>query len=236
VRVFEIGRIFLRDASVATTDTTVRGIHQPMRIAGLAYGSVDGMQWGGKAAAGDFFDAKGDVETLLSPVQAQFVAGEHPAMHPGRCARILVGGRDVGAVGELHPRWRQRWEFAQAPVLFELDLEAVLERPLPAFAPVPRFQPAERDIAMIVKDAVSHAAVMEAIESAKTSGLLRDAMLFDLYKPKQAAGSVAADEKSMAVRLTLGSAEATLTDEQIDGAVQAVIDSIATCLGGRLRG
>jgi phenylalanyl-tRNA synthetase beta chain len=236
VRVFEIGRVFLRDARVATTDTTVRGIHQPMRIAGLAYGSVDGLQWGGKVAASDFFDAKGDVETLLSPVKAQFVAGEHPAMHPGRCARILVGGRDVGAVGELHPRWRQRWEFAQAPVLFELELEAVLERPLPAFVPVPRFQPAERDIAMIVKDAVSHAAVMAAIESANTSGLLRDAMLFDLYKPKQAAGSVAADEKSMAVRLTLGSAEATLTDEQIDGAVQAVIDSIATRLGGRLRG
>jgi phenylalanyl-tRNA synthetase beta chain len=65
---------------------------------------------------------------------------------------------------------------------------------------------------------------------------LRDAMLFDVYKPKQAAGGVAADEKSMAVRLTLGSAEATLTEEQIDGAVQAVIDTIAARLGGRLRG
>ena len=236
IRVFEIGRIFLRDAAVKTTDTTVRGIHQPMRVAGLAYGDVDGLQWGSKAPGSDFFDARGDVETLLSPVKADFFAGEHPAMHPGRCARILVGGRDVGVVGELHPRWRQRWEFAQAPVLFELDLDAVLERPVPAFVPVPRFQPAERDIAMILKDAVGHAAVMLAIRSADTAGLLRDAMLFDLYKPKQAGGAVATDEKSMTVRLTLGSAEATLTDEQIDGAVQAVIDSIATRLGGRLRG
>jgi phenylalanyl-tRNA synthetase beta chain len=236
VRVFEVGRVFLRDARVATTDTTVRGIDQPMRVAGLAYGDVDGLQWGRKGPGSDFFDVKGDVEALLSPVKAEFVAGEHPAMHPGRCARILVAGRDVGAVGELHPRWRQRWEFAQAPVLFELDLATVLERPLPAFVPVPRLQPAERDIAMIVKDGVSHAALMEAIRLADTAGLLRDAMLFDLYKPKQAAGSVAADEKSMAVRLTLGGAEATLTDEQIDGAVQAVIDSIATRVGGRLRG
>jgi phenylalanyl-tRNA synthetase beta chain len=236
VRVFEIGRVFRRDAQTATTDTTVRGIHQPMRVAGLAYGDVDGLQWGRKGPGGDFFDAKGDVEALLSPVEAQFVAGEHPAMHPGRCARILVDGRDVGVIGELHPRWRQQWEFAHAPVLFELELDAVQQRPVPAFVPVPRFQPAERDIAMIVKDKVTHADVMAAIHAAGTGGLLRDAMLFDLYKPKQAAGSVAADEKSMAVRLTLGSAEATLTDEQIDGAVQAVVDSIAARLGGRLRG
>jgi phenylalanyl-tRNA synthetase beta chain len=236
VRLFEIGRVFLRDAQVETTDTTVRGIRQPMRVAGLAYGDVDGLQWGRKGPGSDFFDVKGDVEVLLSPLKADFVAAEHPAMHPGRCARIVIGGRDIGVIGELHPRWRQRWEFAQAPVMFELDLAAVLERPVASFAPVPRFQPAERDIAMIVKDSVSHAAVMNAIRSAATGGLLRDAMLFDLYKPKQASGGVAADEKSMAVRLTLGSAEATLTDEQIDGAVQAVIDSIATGLGGRLRG
>ncbi|MFC5499654.1 phenylalanine--tRNA ligase subunit beta [Caenimonas terrae] len=236
VRVFEIGRVYTRDAAVATTDTTVRGIRQPMRVAGLAYGDVDGLQWGRKAPGSDFFDAKGDVETLLSPVKAQFEAAEHPAMHPGRCARILVDGKDVGVIGELHPRWRQQWELAHAPVLFELDLDAVQARPVPAFVPVPRFQPAERDIAMIVKDKVTHAQLLAAIRSADTSGLLRDAMLFDVYKPKQAAGGVAADEKSMAVRLTLGSAEATLTDEQIDGAVQAAIDSIAARLGGRLRG
>lgn len=236
VRVFEIGRVFRRDDQVATTDTTVRGIHQPMRVAGLAYGDVDGLQWGRKGPGSDFFDVKGDVETLLTPGKPEFVAAEHPAMHPGRCARILVDGKDVGVIGELHPRWRQQWEFAQAPVLFELDLDTVQHRPLPVFAPVPRFQPAERDIAVIVKDQTSHAQVMAAIHSVDTSGLLRDAMLFDVYKPKLASGGVAADEKSMAVRLTLGSAEATLTDEQIDGAVQAVIDSIATLLGGRLRG
>ncbi|GAC1355100.1 MAG: phenylalanine--tRNA ligase subunit beta [Variovorax sp.] len=236
VRVFEVGRVFLRDASVATTDTTVRGIHQPMRVAGLAYGDVEGLQWGRKGTGSDFFDVKGDVESLLSPLGAHYVAGEHPALHPGRCARIVVDGRDAGVIGELHPRWRQRWEFAQAPILFELELDVVLERGVAAFMPVPKFQPAERDIAMIVKDRVTHAAMMDAIRSAATADLLRDAMLFDLYKPKQAVAGVAADEKSMAVRLTLGSAEATLTDEQIDGAVQAVIDSIASRLGGRLRG
>jgi phenylalanyl-tRNA synthetase beta chain len=236
IRVYEIGRVFLRDDSVKTTDTTVRGVHQPMRVAGLAYGDVDGLQWGRKGPGSDFFDVKGDVESLLSPLRADYVAGEHPALHPGRCARVVVGGREVGVIGELHPRWRQQWEFAHAPILFELDLEVALDRRIAAFEPVPKFQPVERDIAMIVKDTVTYAAVLQAIRAAATSDLLRDAMLFDLYKPKQAVASVAADEKSMAVRLTLGSADATLTDEQIDGAVQAVIDSIASRLGGRLRG
>jgi len=236
VRVFELGRVFLRDAGVSTTDTTVRGIHQPMRVAGLAYGDADGLQWARKPEGAGFFDVKGDVQALLSPLDAEFRVGEHPAMHPGRCAGIWVGGRLAGFVGELHPRWRQQWELAQAPVLFELDLDAVLARQVPRFEPVPRFQPAERDIAVIVADSVTHAALMDAVHSADTGGLLRDALLFDVYKPKQGSQAMGANEKSLAVRLTLASADATLTDEQIEAAVQAVVDRVAGQLGGRLRG
>ncbi|MES3002647.1 MAG: phenylalanine--tRNA ligase subunit beta [Pseudomonadota bacterium] len=236
VRVFELGRVFLRDDSVSTTDTTVRGIHQPMRVAGLAYGDTDGMQWGRKAGGVDFFDIKGDVESLLSPLKAQYKPAEHPALHPGRCASISLDGREIGFVGELHPRWRQAWEFAHAPILFEIDLDAVMQRQVPEFEPVPKFQPAQRDIAVIVDDGVTHDAVMGAVHSSDTVGLLQDAMLFDVYKPKQASAGLALHEKSLAVRLTLASSEATLTDEQIDAAVKAVMDSIAARVGGRLRG
>ncbi len=236
VRVFEIGRVFVRDAGVPTTDTTVRGIRQPMRVAGLAYGEPDGLQWARKAPGTDFHDAKGDVEALLAPLRAEFVPGEHPAMHPGRCAVVRVDGQPVGVLGELHPRWRQQWELPASPMLFELDLEAVIARRVPVAQAVPKFQPAERDIAVIVADTVRHADLMQAIHAADAGGLLRDALLFDLYKPKQGTPSLAADEKSLAVRLTLASAEATLTDEQIEAAVKAIVDSIATRLGGRLRG
>jgi phenylalanyl-tRNA synthetase beta chain len=228
--------VFLRDASVATTDTTVQGIRQPMHVAGLAYGEADGLQWARKGAGVDFYDVKGDVEALLSPLKAQFKPAMHPAMHPGRCAGVWLDGRQVGLVGELHPRWRQSWELTQAPVLFELDLDAVVARRVAAFEPVPKFQPVQRDIAVIVADSVTHDALMEAVYSAPTGGLLRDALLFDLYKPKQASAAMGANEKSLAVRLTLASGEATLTDEQIDVAVKAVVDRIATRLGGRLRG
>ncbi len=236
VRVFELGRVFLRDAAVTTTDSTVRGIHQPMRIAGLAYGDAEGLQWARKSPVVDFFDVKGDVEALLSPRRAQFRPVEHPAMHPGRCAAVWLDGGEIGVVGELHPRWRQSWELAQAPVLFELDLEAVVQGRVPVFEPVPKFQPVQRDIAVIVADAVPHDAVLAAVQSAATGGLLRDAMLFDVYKPKLASPGLGTHEKSLAVRLTLASSEATLTDEQVDAAVKAVVDSIAGRLGGRLRG
>jgi phenylalanyl-tRNA synthetase beta chain len=101
---------------------------------------------------------------------------------------------------------------------------------------VPRFQPAHRDIAVIVADSVTHDALMAAVNSASTGGLLREAVLFDVYKPKQASPGLGMHEKSLAVRLTLASAGATLTDEQIDAAVKAVVDRIAAQLGGRLRG
>ncbi|MEP6791774.1 MAG: phenylalanine--tRNA ligase subunit beta, partial [Ramlibacter sp.] len=235
VRIFELGRVFLRDESVVTTDSTVRGIHQPMRVAGLAYGEPDGLQWGRKGLGSDFFDVKGDAEALLSPLKAVFKPDQHPALHPGRCASIWLDGENVGIVGELHPRWRQVWELAHAPLLFELDMEAVTTRRVPAFEPVPKFPPAQRDIAVIVRDSTSHSALMDAVRSADTAGLLRDVLLFDVYKPRQATAAQGADEKSLAVRLTLGSTEATLTDEQIDAAVKAVIDSISTRLDGRLR-
>jgi phenylalanyl-tRNA synthetase beta chain len=89
---------------------------------------------------------------------------------------------------------------------------------------------------VIVADTVTHAMLMEAVHAADTGGLLHDALLFDVYKPKAASGGMGLREKSLAVRLTLASSEATLTDEQIDVAVKAVIDSIAARLGGRLRG
>lgn len=236
LRVFEIGRVFLRDASVATTDATVRGLRQPMKVSGLAYGDSEGLQWSRKSGGVDFFDVKGDVQALLSPLEAVYRPASHPAMHPGRCASVDLGGVPVGFVGELHPRWRQSWEFPLAPILFELDLESVCSRPIPAFRSVPRFQPAERDIAVIVDENVSHATLMQAVHAADTGGLLRHALLFDLYKPQQASAGLRQGEKSAAVRLTFASADGTLTDQQIEAAVQAVLARVGSEVGGRLRG
>ncbi|MFM7330613.1 MAG: phenylalanine--tRNA ligase subunit beta [Brachymonas sp.] len=240
VRVFELGRVFARDASVKTAieehAQQVRGIAQPMRIAALAWGGAAQRQWSSKDIAVDFYDAKGDVEALLAPAKPEFKAFEHPAMHPGRCAQILLNGQAIGVVGELHPRWKQGYEITgAAPVLFELDVNAVMQRALPSAVAISKFQAVERDIAVVVKDSVSHAALMQAIHAAPTQGLLQDALLFDVFRAKEPSAALAADEKSLAIRLSLQDEGATLTDEQIDSAVAAVLDALAQSLGARLR-
>ena len=235
VRVFELGRVFLRDASVAGSDSTVAGFHQPMRVAGLACGPLDAAGWANDTRLVDFFDLKGDLEALLAPVQAVFAPVEHPALHPGRSASVSVNGRSIGVVGQLHPRWRQAYELTQTPVLFELDLDALLQRPVPVFSAVSRQQPVERDIAVIVAEAVTHAELMAQIHAAPSQGLLRSATLFDIYRPRQAGGGLAMDEKSLAVRLLLSDEHATLNDEQIDSAVRAVVERLESTLGARLR-
>jgi phenylalanyl-tRNA synthetase beta chain len=238
VRVFEVGRVFLRDATVKNSNTTVEGFAQPVRVAGLASGPSDALQWGRKEQAVDFFDVKGDVQALLAPLVAEFTPASHPAMHPGRCAKVCIAGRMIGYVGELHPKWRQGYELANAPVLFELELEAVLLRRVPLPQQVSKFQDVQRDIAVMVADHVTHAALMAAVWAAPTNGVLRDAQLFDVYRPKSVKDLVATGgpaDRSLAVRLTLNSDEATLAEEQIDAVVVAVVNQLTTTLGARQR-
>jgi phenylalanyl-tRNA synthetase beta chain len=154
---------------------------------------------------------------------------------------VLLEDREIGVVGELHPRWRQAWDFAHAPVLFELELDAVMARPVPVAEPVPRHQPVERDIALVVAETVSHDALMKAIRAAADPALLREASLFDIYRPQPAqggspaGGGLAEGQKSMAVRLSFNSDGATLTDEQVEAALRLIIDQLGACLGARLR-
>jgi phenylalanyl-tRNA synthetase beta chain len=238
VRVFELGRVFLRDATVASTDTTVQGFDQPMRLAGLSMGGVDVPEWGCKERPVDFYDATGDLEALFAPAKLSYQSATHPAMHPGRCASVWCAGKAVGFVGELHPKWRQSYDIAQSPVMFEVDLDAVLARQVPKFVSVPRFQAVERDIAVLVNEQVTHAALMKAIWAAPCNGVLRDAVLFDIYRPKtlaQATEPLSAPEKSMAVRLTLNSDTATLSEQQIEAAVAAVMAKLVDQVGARQR-
>ena len=236
VRVFELGRVFLRNPAVQSTDTTVEGFDQPMRVAGMAWGPLEPLGWQGKGRHVDFFDVKADVEKLLAPRKAEFVATEHPALHPGRSAEVLLDGRSIGFVGELHPRWRQSWELTSAPVVLELSLDAVVQRHVPVARGVAKHPSVERDLAVIVQEQVSHAQLMQAIHAAPTQGLLRDAVLFDIYRPKaDSAGGLALGEKSMAVRLSLHSDEATLTEAQIETTINAVLAQLSQQLSARLR-
>lgn len=233
-RLFEVGRVFVRDPSATDGERTVAGLRQPVKVAGLAFGPAEQLQWSQKDRAVDFFDVKGDVEMLLAPRQARFVTADHPALHPGRSARIEVDGVARGYVGELHPRWRQAYELPHAPVLFELDLDVVLDTPVPSYVSVSRQQPVYRDLALVVSEHVSHDVLVSSL-SADPTCLVRNVTLFDVYKPVQAASGVALGERSLAVRLELVDDSETLTEARIEAAVQAALSRAQDAAGARLR-
>ena len=235
VRMFELGRVFRRDPGAASGDRAVAGLQQPLRLAGLAFGPADPAQWGRAERAVDFFDVKGDLQALLAPQLLRFVADQHPAMHPGRCARVELAGQAIGHVGELHPRWRQGYELPASPVLFELELEPLLQRPVARFEPLPRQQAAQRDIALVVGEQVSHDALVACLRD-DASGLVRSVVLFDVYRPKAGTAGWEPGERSLALRLELLDAEQTLTDERIDAAVSAAVARAQQRFGARLRG
>jgi phenylalanyl-tRNA synthetase beta chain len=239
VRIFEIGRVFLRDPTVMNTDTTVEGFNQPMRVSGMVSGNQDILQWGRKELGADFFDVKGDIESLMAPLMPTFEPAVHPAMHPGRTASIWLSGQLIGYVGELHPKWRQSYDLSCAPLMFELELDATLQRKVPVFKNVAKHQAVERDVAVMVNEKVSHSDLMKSVWAAPTMGHLREATLFDVYRPKPSNDSSNLPEhssdKSLAVRLKLNSDEATLTEEQIEAIVQSVLEVLIRDVGARQR-
>ncbi|MBN3842572.1 phenylalanine--tRNA ligase subunit beta [Burkholderia sp. Ac-20349] len=239
VRVFEAGRVFLTDASAKAGELTVEGYVQPKRVGALAYGPALDEQWGVATRAVDFFDVKGDLEALFAPAAARFVKAEHPALHPGRSARIEVDGRAVGWIGELHPRLMQKYELPHAPVMFEVDADALIARALPAPTDVSKFPPVRRDIAVVVDQAVEVQALFDEMKKAlaeEACRFVQKVVLFDEFRAKSnTSGGLAAHEKSLAFRVTLQDAAGTLQDEVVDQAIQTLVERMARA-GARLRG
>ena len=236
VRVFELGRVFIPDTSVEDGPMSVKGVRQPSHIAGLVYGDAHNGSWSETKRNVDFYDVKGDVEALIAPLSARFEPVKHPALHPGRSAKILINGAEVGFIGELHPKICHNYQLLKAAVVFELDVESLLTVPVPVAEPVSKFQPVHRDISVQAPAELSYQAMIDAVEKLRTGtrvGSVIDAFeLFDLYRPQ---GDEAA-LKSLAFRLTLTSkGEEALTESQCESAVQAVVEVLGE-LGAHLRG
>jgi phenylalanyl-tRNA synthetase beta chain len=248
VRVFELGRVFLRDASAAEGPLQVRGIRQPARLAALAYGAAGDEQWGVPSRDVDFFDVKGDVEGLVANDTLRFEPATHPALHPGRGARITLAGEAIGWIGELHPRWQQKYELPRAPVLFEIDVAPVLPLKLPVATAVPRFPEVLRDVALWFDDKVPLQSIYDVVgELAQADArlrCLRQFRLFDLYRPPIRGSSKVAEvganamlikEKSLAFRLVLQDTERTLAEAQAEAAVAAIVEGLSNRLNARQR-
>jgi phenylalanyl-tRNA synthetase beta chain len=235
VRVFEIGAVFLRNSAVEDGPLSVAGFDQPKRVAAIAYGPVADEQWGQPTRAVDFFDVKADLEALFAPRALRFVKLEHPALHPGRSAAVELDGTQVGFIGELHPRWLQKYELPQAPVLFEVDAEALRARDVPSYTEISKFPGATRDLALVVKQDVPAQALIDAFQAILASNplgrLVQAVVLFVVYRGK----GLAQDEKSLAFRFGLQDTQSTLQDDSVEAIMAALAAAAQSNLGARLR-
>ncbi|MFS2016702.1 phenylalanine--tRNA ligase subunit beta [Massilia sp. CT11-108] len=236
VRVFEVGGVFLRNAEAQDGPLAVAGFDQPKRVAAIAYGPAADEQWGQPTRAVDYFDVKGDLEALFAPRAVRFSKIEHPALHPGRSATVEVDGKVVGVIGELHPRWLQKYDLPQAPVLFEVDADALRARAVPRYAEISKFPGATRDLALVVKQDVPAQALLDAFQSELESNalgkLVQAVVLFDEYRGK----GLEQDEKSLAFRFGLQDTQSTLQDDAVEAIMAALASAAQQKHGAKLRG
>ena len=156
VRIFEIGRVFTRDASQIEAPGVVAGFVQTKQVGGLAYGYANPEQWALPNRLLDFFDVKGDLQRVLTPLQIETKAAveAHPALHPGRSAHVYLGDHVIGWIGELHPALQQAYELSSAPVLFALNWDAIRDVGLPVPTEISKFPAVQRDLAVVVDQSV----------------------------------------------------------------------------------
>jgi phenylalanyl-tRNA synthetase beta chain len=234
VRVFEVGAVYKRDASVKDGPLAVAGYAQPRMLGAIAFGAAAEEQWGVKARAVDFFDVKGDLEAIIAPLKAEFSAVAHPALHPGRSAAIHIGGKLVGHIGELHPRWVKEYGLPGAPVLFEIDTAAVLVRPQPRYAEVSKFPSIIRDLALVVDAALPSSVLLHTLLAAAPA-FVTGVTLFDEFRPTGAVSGLAETEKSLAFRVVMQDTQKTLTDAEADAAREKLVAAAALEHQARLR-
>uniref|UniRef100_A0A1I7ZTB3 Phenylalanine--tRNA ligase beta subunit n=1 Tax=Steinernema glaseri TaxID=37863 RepID=A0A1I7ZTB3_9BILA len=217
VRVFEFGRVFMRDASQENGPLTVAGIHQPNRIAAAAWGPVVTEQWGQPDRLVDFFDVKRDLETLLGQraAQVRFEPEAHPALHPGRSASVKLDGKTIGWIGEIHPQWLSEFGLNQAPVVFEVDVDAISHDDVVHAQEVSKQPVVQRDLAVWLDKDVSYQAVLDTLNQVRSTAaqaaIVKDIQLFDVWRDKNDAS-----EKSLAIRFWLQDSASTLDDERVE--------------------
>lgn len=240
VAIFEVGHVHYRLAAPDPV-TGATGVAEPRRLAILLTGPRQG-QWFEPTdrAPWDYFDLKGIVEALLERLglkdKAQWERGAHPSFHPGRCARVTVGERELGYVGELHPLVREAFDLPEQPVaLLEWDLEALLEAARAAesdkhIGAISAYPPVHEDLALIVDEATPALEVQRTLLQAGYP-LVTRVLLFDIYRGPQ----VGEGKKSLAFALTYQSPGKALDEKDVEKLRGRIIKVVEKQLGAKVR-
>ena len=226
VRVFEIGRCFLSTQTV-TPEVTV---NQPMRVSGLSYGNRYEEQWGERARVVDYFDVKADIEAIFHDAKIQFKKINLNVLHPGRAAGIFCANQQIGYLGELHPLLCQKYEFSSAPIVFEIDLDPLLDKNVASYKNISKFPNVRRDIAVVVDEGIPAQDLIESLYSTAPK-FVRDIQLFDQFR----GGNLEIGKKSLAFRVVMNDTEKTLTEEEIEKIDQSLKQTLVSLHQAQLR-
>ncbi|MEX0729344.1 MAG: phenylalanine--tRNA ligase subunit beta [Aquisalimonadaceae bacterium] len=226
LRLFETGLRFRGD---------LNNLEQSPMLAAVIAGSALPEQWGVPGRTVDYFDLKGDLQSVLGLGGAagafRFEVARHPALHPGQSARIYREDRAVGWIGALHPAVQDQLGLAGQTYLFEVELSALQAANVPVFAPLSRYPSIRRDLALVVEEGVSYGAV-EACVRAAAGEMLQNLLLFDVYE----GGNIAEGSRSLGMGLIMQDFSRTLTDSDVDRLVDRVIERLGRDLNAQLRG
>ncbi len=227
VRLFELGRVFRFGADNVPVETP--------RVAGVICGPPQELQWAVTRRGVDFYDLKGDVESLfaLGGAAAEFATTQAtpPWLHPGRGAQIVRGDTSVGAIGALHPRLLKALDLETDVYVFELDLAPLLGRAVPRASAIGRFPSVRRDLSFELPESVSYVTVRSSV-SAAIGPALREIFVFDRYSGPNLGTGV----KSLAIGLILQDDYRTLTDADADACVGQAVAALQRDCQARLRG
>lgn len=228
VRLFESGLRFIPEESAEN------GMRQEMMLAGIIAGTRGEEHWDIATNTVDFFDLKGDLEAVLeltaNELAYEFKAAQHPALHPGQTAAIVVGGKEVGFIGTVHPELERKFGLNGRTIMFEIEWDAINTRVIPEAAAVSKFPANRRDIAIVADEAIASGDIVA--ECLASGGeLLTSAKLFDVYRGQ----GVDDGKKSLAIALTLQSVERTLEEADITSAVDAIVAAIGEKFSATLR-
>ena len=232
VRLFESGLCFSQPAHL--DGLAFDNILQVKKIAGVVCGPRQDENWSNDSQLVDFFDVKGDIESVLALTgqseNFEFIAQSHPALHAGQSAAIRKNGETVGYVGLLDPRVQQELDIRFPIFLFELAVDAVIAKKLAHSEPMSRFPEVRRDIAVIVDQTATAADLRQCITTAATD-TLQNLKLFDVYQGK----GIDPNRKSLALGLTFQHTSRTLTDDEINDSVEKIVASLEAQFGASLR-
>jgi len=234
VRLFETGLSFVPQPGKDPSNLDESLVQDP-KLAMLLTGTRTEQSWSESDQNVDFFDLKGDFESLIARTGSQarysFVPAEHPSLQPGQTARIELDGVAVGWIGALHPSLSKPLGLKQAVYLLEISLKAVRQVEVPAFKPLSKFPEMRRDLALVVTDVTPVADVMSLIRE-KAGDYLTKLNLFDIYQGK----GIDPDRKSLALGLTWQHPSRTLNEEEVNEAVDNVLAHLADRIDAQLRG